>query len=114
MNDVIEIKRTSLRFRNPKNAPDQYEREALKYFQTIYLKTGKVSEALIQKINKNSSTHFRFYKPLTMKSLCLNCHGRSENIAPNITYQIKKLYPEDYAQGYQVDDFRGLVRVSIK
>jgi len=29
----IDIKRTSLRYRNPKNAPDLYEREALEYFE---------------------------------------------------------------------------------
>ncbi len=32
----IEIKRTSFKFRNPANAPDKYEKEALRYFENTF------------------------------------------------------------------------------
>jgi hypothetical protein len=114
MNDVIEIKRTSLRFRNPKNAPDPLEREALTVISSIFQRTGNIPEDYIEKVNNDSLAYFRYYKPLTIKALCLNCHGPSDQIDNNVKYQLRKLYPQDHAIGYKLNQLRGLVRISIK
>jgi hypothetical protein len=112
--NIIEIKRTSFRFRNPENAPDTHERKTLSYYQSTLLKTGHLPEDIIEKIDGDSLSHYRYYKPLVIKSLCLNCHGQSDMIAPEISDHLKKLYPKDHATGYKIDYFRGLIRVSIK
>jgi len=114
MDNVLEIKRTSFRYRNPANAPDPLERAALLYFQSTYQKTGNLPTDLVQKISEKEGISNRYYKPLQMKSLCLNCHGPSTAIAEDVKYQLKRFYPQDQAIGYNIDDFRGLVRVSIK
>jgi len=114
MNGVLEIKRTSLRYRNPENAPDTYERNVLSYFQSTLLETGNLPEDMIEKVSSDTTTHFRYYRPLVVKSLCLNCHGQSENISPEVAYRLKRLYPKDHATGYSIDQFRGVVRVSIR
>jgi hypothetical protein len=107
MDSIVEVKRTSLRYRNPRNAPDAEERKAIAYFQSTLLQSGKLSEDLIEKVGEASSAYFRYYKPLVVKSLCLNCHGPSEMIAPGILYRLKKLYPGDHATGYKIDQLRG-------
>jgi hypothetical protein len=114
MEDVLYIKRTSLRYRNPHNAPDRFEREALIYFLSTYQNTGNLPDDLIQVITDRQEISNRYYKPLVMKSLCLNCHGPSSAIAEDVKYQLRRYYPGDQAHGYNIDDFRGLVRVSMK
>jgi hypothetical protein len=114
IDEVFEVKRTSLRYRNPNNAPDALERDILVHFQSSLLKTGSLPEAVIEKINDTSNPHFRYYKPLAIKSICLNCHGQSDNITSEVFYRLKKLYPEDRATGYTIDQFRGMVSISIR
>ena len=113
-NDVFSLKRTSLRFRNPANSPDNGEREALIFFQKSLINTGSLPEDRIIKIYDTNGQYFRYYKPLLTKPICLNCHGQSEKMASDVSYTLKKLYPEDYATGYSVDQFRGLVSISMR
>ena len=76
--------------------------------------TGNLPVDMIEKINDTSGTHFRYYTPLVIKPLCLNCHGQADNIASEVAYKLKKIYPEDHATGYTIDQFRGVVRVSVR
>jgi hypothetical protein len=87
----LDIKRTSLRYRNPANAPDQAETEALKYFETV----------------------LAYYRPLTVAVPCLQCHGTPDEIDPAVRAVLDERYPEDLATDYAVGDFRGVVRVSV-
>jgi hypothetical protein len=112
--DILEIKRTSLRYRNPANAPDANERNALSYFQKTFLQSGNLPNDLIEKTIDGSSIEYHYYKPLTMKPLCLSCHGKTERVDPDLFHQIKKLYPRDKATGYSVNQFRGLVHITIR
>jgi len=108
---VNEIKRTSFKYRNLKNKPDSFEQEALKYFSSD---PENLKEVLVQKIVKGMNTHFRYYKPMVIKPVCVFCHGPGENMAPDLTKKLKNIYPDDKATGYNIGDFRGIVRVSVQ
>ncbi len=108
---VTKIKRSSLKIRNPRNEPDSYEREALMFFSAD---PKRLEEVYLQKIIDKSGTHFRYYKPLIIKPLCVFCHGPAENLTPDLTEKLKEFYPEDKATGYKIGDFRGVVRVSVQ
>jgi len=105
----VKIKRTSFKYRNPLNRPDKYEAEALKFFEETLKKTGKLPPYYIQRINGE----YRYYKPLKVQPVCLVCHGKPEQMNPEVLKKLKELYPEDKALGYKVGDFRGVIRVSI-
>ena len=105
----IKIKRTSFKYRNPKNKPDIYEAKALKFFENQIKKTGKLPPYYIQKVNGE----YRYYKPLKVQNVCLTCHGDPTHMDPNLLNKLKELYPHDKALGYSVGDFRGVIRVSI-
>jgi len=105
----IQIKRTSFKYRNPNNKPDEYEAQALKFFEETMKKTGKLPPYYIQKINGE----YRYYKPLKVQPVCLTCHGDPKDMDPQVVKKLKELYPEDKALGYKVGDFRGVIRVSI-
>ena len=105
----IEIKRTTFKYRNPKNKPDQYEAEALKFFEKTYKETGKLPPYYIQKLKGE----YRYYKPLKIQGVCLTCHGDPKSMDPKVVKKLKELYPNDKATGYKLGDFRGVIRVSI-
>jgi hypothetical protein len=108
---VTKIKRSSLKSRNPLNEPDSYEQEALMYYNAD---SKRMKEVYFQKIIDESGTHFRYYKPLTIKPLCVYCHGPADKLAPDLAGKLKEFYPDDKATGYKIGDFRGVVRVSVQ
>lgn len=107
--EKISVKRTSLRTRNPQNAPDELEKEALEFFRKSMIGNKELAKKLVQQ----TSEGFRYYKPLKTNSLCLTCHGDSQNMNPEIVAELAKLYPNDKAIGYTDGDFRGLIRIEL-
>jgi hypothetical protein len=106
----VKIKRTTFKYRNPKNAPDQYEKEALEFFEKSLKEKGTLPKYYVQKVNENE---YRYYMPLKVKHVCLTCHGDPNHMDKKLLEKIKTLYPEDKATGYKEGDFRGVIRVSI-
>lgn len=107
----LKIKRTTMRPRNPENAPDKYENDALAYFEAQIIKTGTPPENYIQHIKETSE--YRYYQPIIINELCLNCHGEPDKIAEGVRHSLSENYPQDSAVGYRIGDFRGVIRISI-
>ncbi len=80
------FKITSLKLINPLNAPDEWEREALKRFED----SGEKELSKIQMID--GQRHLRYISPLYVEESCLRCHSR---------------------QGYRVGDVRGAISITI-
>jgi len=76
---------TSLKPLNPGNAPDDFERGALKAFEE-----GKTE--VYTKIKSDSKTYFRYMAPLPVEEACLQCHAE---------------------QGYEVGEIRGGISVFL-
>ncbi len=76
---------TSLRPTRPENAPDEWERKALRAFEQ-----GQAEVLSLEKIG--AETYLRFMRPLMTEASCLKCHGQ---------------------QGYQVGDIRGGISTSV-
>ena len=77
---VISIKRTSYKYRNTKNAPDEIDRKIL----DLFVRDGKYEKDRLLRITKGDSLYYRFYRPLTVGGLCTNCHGKSELMDKNL------------------------------
>ena len=106
----VELKRTSSKYRNPKNAPDELEQKALLYFEKEYSETGKLPANFIQRA---APDEWRYYKPMKINKLCLKCHGLQAQLETNVLSSLEENYPDDKATGYKVDEFRGVVRATI-
>ena len=104
------IKRTSFKVRNPKNQPDKWEKEALEFFQKHWPKRM----TYVQEIEKEGKKKYRFYKALKIQPLCLTCHGKVSQIPKEVQKILKEKYPKDRATGYQLGDFRGVIRVEME
>jgi len=102
------IRRVSLRPRNPRAVPDEWERAALEDFDRRA--AAGESPALLEKaevVSEGGQTVQRYMRALPTQPLCLNCHGASASLSPAVSAQLRALYPADQAVGYRVGDIRG-------
>lgn len=111
---AVSIKRTSLKYRNPQNAPDREEEAVLRYFEKLKAEDKPLPENYLQKVEKGGEVHYKYYKPIQTAGLCLNCHGDPQQMNPDVVRIIDDLYPEDKAKGYQGGDLRGAVSITFR
>ena len=105
----IDVKRISLKPRNPANAPEGEEAAILRKMETTYKATKKPTSITVKK-----SDRVIVYKPLVIKKkACIICHG-NVNTNPKLAKAIKDIYPSDKAIGYKMGDLRGAIVVTIK
>ncbi len=94
----IAVGRTSLKLRNPANAPEPWMQPLLEAYQRGEL-DGPQAVALGERGTG-------VVKPIRVQPLCTTCHGAT--IAPDLRDHLRERYPDDRATGYGVGDFRGL------
>ena len=105
-----KLKQTSLKVRNPSNAPDEWERKALKLLESSeHPKDAGIGEMM----EVDGKESFRFMKPLYVESGCLQCHGIKREIRPEIRQFLESKYPFDQAFGYKEGDLRGGVSITL-
>jgi hypothetical protein len=100
------IRRTSLALRNPKNAPDAWERVVLELF--AQRKEAGVPIDELEKhdvVDDNGRKVFRYMKAIGTEPLCLSCHG--SELTPEVKRELDRLYPDDRARGLSAGDLRG-------
>ncbi|MBL27810.1 MAG: hypothetical protein CMM50_09725 [Rhodospirillaceae bacterium] len=105
-NHDLDVGRTSLKLRNPANAPDAWEKGVLLSFEKR-LEAGQDPATIDQAeiVTENGKKVFRYMKAIPTAGLCLACHGT--DIAPEVTAKLDELYPEDQARGFSIGDIRG-------
>ncbi len=110
----VEVKRASLKVRNPDDKPNQLEKQLLEAYQYQIDTDDKLSS----NIQKDAEDYLLFTKPITIENaLCLKCHGEVGKYLKEEDYAlIKSLYPQDNAIGHQMGDLRGMwsIRMSKK
>ena len=104
------IRRTSLKLRNPDNAPDAWERTTLEAFDKDRAAGKNPAELETHAVVEDGGKRvFRYMKAIPTAALCLNCHGG--DITAKVTAQLDQLYPEDLARGFKEGDIRGAFSV---
>jgi hypothetical protein len=104
----LQIKRTSTKVRNPRNAPDAAETAVLADYARLAADGAELAPRLVA-----TNDGYRYYAPIRVGGVCLACHGAEPEIAPEVRALIEERYPQDAATGYALDEFRGVVRVTI-
>jgi len=105
------VARTSLKTRNPANAPDAWEKKVLQEFEARKAAGEDVKPmAYFEEVENNGVKSFRFMKAIPTAAPCLTCHG--DNIAPEVTAMLDASYPEDKARGFKAGDIRGAFTIT--
>jgi len=106
------VRRVSLRYRNPKNAPDSYERKKLEEFDLLN-REKKLANEYVEVLREKGREYLRYMRPLLAAPVCINCHGPKENISLEVKAILAEKYPDDQATGFLVGDVRGAISVKI-
>lgn len=108
------LRRTALRTRNPANAPDSLEALALQWFQAAEDSAAATgAEPPLTHVQRTPAGDYRYYMPVRMGHMCLECHGDREQIEPAVRAVLDQRYPADQATGYGQGELRGLIRVTV-
>jgi hypothetical protein len=102
-----QMSRTSLKLRNPDNAPSDYARAILENWQAAF-QAGDNPAALesLETIEIDGEKKQVFMKGIGIAAVCTTCHGGAD-IMPEVAEKITALYPEDQARDYKEGDLRG-------
>lgn len=110
---ITAVKRTSLRLRNPANAPDAAEQLALDRVKKD-MESGTLPKVLVQRVDLPAGKReWRVYRPIGIAPQCVTCHGPRESLSAELQARLAKTYPADNALGYSVGQWRGLIRVTV-
>lgn len=108
--EQVELSRVSHRNRNPLNDANGDELKLIeKYIQQQ--KDGEPLSPVIIAKNKQKI----FYSPILLGApLCLNCHGKPEDFAPDLRLAINQKYPQDKAVNFELGEVRGMFKIVFK
>lgn len=105
------ISRTSLKVRNPENAPTGWQEMQLLAMDKQPVKNGKPVE-IWQVSEAAGQPAFQYMSAIPTQKLCLGCHGKS--IDPDVKARLEELYPNDKATGFSEGDLRGAFVVTYQ
>lgn len=102
----ISVRRTSLRTRNPDNAPDEWERQTLQEFLSRKEQGENPAQMEAWTISgEGEGRQLRYMKAIPTAEMCLQCHGTA--ISPEVKAALAESYPQDEATGFSAGDIRG-------
>ena len=103
-----QIRRVSLKNRNPKAVPDAWERATLESFDKA--QAAGVDPAMLERaevVVENGQSVRRYMRALPTQQLCVQCHGPVDKLGPGVAERLAQLYPNDRGTGYAVGRIRG-------
>jgi hypothetical protein len=107
------VRRVSLRQRNPKAVPDDWERAALEDFDRRAAageKPATLERAEV--VQQQGRPVMRYMRALPVVELCTSCHGTPDRLSTAVRDRLAELYPQDKAVGYSVGQIRGAMTIS--
>lgn len=104
-----DIRRVSDRYRNPANKADAEELEYIARFKKQVAAGEEPTPVLLQR-----DGIAQFYYPIVTNTMCLQCHGKSADMLPELRQKIATLYPGDLATGYAENEVRGIWSIRFK
>lgn len=103
-NSPYYVRQVSLRYRNPQNQPDAYERETLQKF------TGAQLRERFQIVGTGDQKTLRYLLPMVAEQSCLTCHGSFETAPRFVQQRFPKGHP---SYDYKAGELIGAISVSV-
>ena len=105
-----DVRQVSLRNRNPKGEPGDWELHTLVEFEkrlargepAINMYKGNI-------VTEDGRKFYRYMQPIMTQKICLECHGKQSDMKPEVWDKIRQIYPTDAAVGYSEGMIRGAV-----
>lgn len=96
----------------PRNQANQANFEELEYIETY--KKSIANQEVPEPLVKDFGSEVEVYYPILTNAMCLQCHGEpNKNIQPSTLKKLTALYPKDKAIGYDLNEVRGMWRITL-
>lgn len=103
-----KVGRTSLRYRNPANAPEPWQVKVLQGFES-QIGAHDIDSAQEYFIEEDDGTT-RYMSEIRTGAVCLACHGKS--LPAELDVRLEADYPHDRARNYELGEIRGAFSVT--
>lgn len=107
----VSIRRTTLRLRNPQNAPDEFEQAVLEAWAAGD-GAPEVREEVV--VGADGEVELRRMKPLMLAGMCTTCHGDADSMSQALRDALAARYPDDEAVGYAPGQLRGAISTRVR
>ena len=107
----VDIRRVSLKQRNPQFAPDGFESIVLGLFAAAPEAEPQTHTELVT--DSSGVKKLRYMQEIKIGQLCLKCHGDPNGFSENLKAALAENYPEDKAVGYNLGESRGAFSVTL-
>jgi hypothetical protein len=97
----VRIGRTSIQLRNTDNRPPKWAE--------MFVQERVGEEVLVELPDEALGVLL----PIRLNATCTVCHGKSEEIAPEVQRALRASYPQDKAVGFAEGDLRGYFWVEV-
>ncbi len=105
----LTLRRTALRYRNPANAPDAWEKNTLVRFAR---QRAQGADYATLRATRRSGKTLRYLKAIETQAMCMVCHGTK--LSPPVAAAIRQHYPADRATGFAPGDLRGAFSLTLR
>ena len=102
-----KVSRTSLRYRNPANAPEPWQAVVLRDFETQA--DILAADAPLEYFDAGTDGSAQYLRAIPTGGVCLACHGAAVSVG--VQESLEAHYPHDLAVGYALGDIRGAFSV---
>lgn len=102
----VRVGRTTLRLRNPANAPPAWARSSVQ--AASGKKAAEVKPAVV-----DLGDRVGMLRPIAVMPACTRCHGPVEGIDPDVRAELARSYPGDQATGFAPGDLRGFMWAEV-
>jgi len=101
------LARTSLKIRNPENAPTPWEKSQLETFATSFENGKPIEQLKVERLSSigTNKIRYKYMKGIKAEAVCMNCHG--SNLSSDVKSHLNQQFPNDLAVGYKVGDLMG-------
>jgi hypothetical protein len=107
-----QVRRVSLKQRNPKAVPDAWEAATLADFdRRAAAGESPMTLERAEQVTMEGRPTYRYMRALPVQELCLGCHGPRESLKPTVAARLNALYPADQGVGYAVGQIRGAMTI---
>jgi len=109
---AVELRRVSLKYRNQKDQPDDWEAAKLRQWEPL-ARQNRLPADYAETVTENGKRFLRYMKPITVQGVCLSCHGPREQLPAGVRHVLDERYPRGNATGYKAGELRGAFSVMV-
>ncbi len=107
-----QVRRVSLKQRNPKAVPDAWEAATLADFdRRAAAGESPMTLERAERVTVDGQPTYRYMRARPVQELCVSCHGPRESLKPTVAAKLNVLYPADQGVGYSVGQIRGAMTI---